>query len=461
MAKGHGRRRTARGSRSARARRSRPRRRARPSAAPETRGRSRSPTCRARRRRRRRRLHLGQRRRAAALVVEDEVRRRDAADREPGEHAGEQPRRSGARRRDARARPRGAGERRVNARPGRLAERQVALRTTRSRSRSARRARPEARARHLRLAAGVRREGIARGGDVRRSHDRELGRAGDGAEERVGHLARAPEALFGHAGERALEPAIDRRRQAGTKRARRRKHALFDRDAEAAECLAPERHPPGEHPVSDDADRPEIRAEVDVLGTEELLRAHVVRRADHAAGRGQAEALVVLTLLGDPEVEHLHEGLAVDVDQEHVVRLDVAVDDAEAVRLAERARRLDEDLGRVLQAERADALDPLAELLAFEELHHDVRDLLAGQAVVEDLNDVRALDLGCGGGLAAEAGDGRGRLDELGRHELDGDLGVERGVLGRPNAAHAALLQEAREPNGRRHLEPGRERHRR
>src|SRR5205085_7243668 len=82
--------------------------------------------------------------------------------------------------------------------------------------------------------------------------------------------------------------------------------------------------------VKDHAERVDVGARVDGLALH-LLWPHVRRRADHAACRGQA--LLVVDELGDSEVEDLR---LASVGDEDVVGLDVAVDDAEVVRDADR-----------------------------------------------------------------------------------------------------------------------------
>ena len=105
----------------------------------------------------------------------------------------------------------------------------------------------------------------------------------------------------------------------------------------------------------------------------------------------------------DPEVGHLHDALRVDDD---VVRLDVAVDDAVSVRVAQRS----EDLARVgdRDRDRAEAAraDELLQRPSLDVLHDDeVR--AVGLAAVEDRDDVRVREAGGVRRLAAEP------LDEL------------------------------------------------
>ena len=99
--------------------------------------------------------------------------------------------------------------------------------------------------------------------------------------------------------------------------------------------LAEERHLAGEELVEEDSRGVEVRCLVDGSAAR-LLRREVLGGADdrallrHLARPGTCDA----------EVRDLDDALGVD---DHVVRLDVAVDDAVAVRVAERG----EDLARV------------------------------------------------------------------------------------------------------------------
>ena len=144
----------------------------------------------------------------------------------------------------------------------------------------------------------------------------------------------------------------------------------------------------------------------------------------------------------DAEVRHLHVALGVD---EHVVRLDVAVDDAVAVREAKRR----EDLARVVDRDghrRGPAReDQLLQRAAVEVLHRDVVRAL-GLAAVVDRDDVRVRQAGGVLRLAAEA------LDELlvARvtvvEDLDRDVPAELLVLGEVHVGHPAGAELPHDP---------------
>ena len=190
---------------------------------------------------------------------------------------------------------------------------------------------------------------------------------------------------------------------------------------------------------------------VDLLQTARLLGRHEVRRAEDGArlgARGEAGHAIGRAHLGDAEVEDLGDLLVVVfvTDEEHVLRLEIAVGDAELVSLAETATDLDEDLGRLVEREAPHALDALVERLSLEQLHDDVRAEVVGGAVVVDLDGVLAAQGGRGTRLVVEA---LARLHALGVarvDELDGDARAQARMLRFPHRAHAALADLAHEP---------------
>ena len=106
--------------------------------------------------------------------------------------------------------------------------------------------------------------------------------------------------------------------------------------------------------------------------------------------------------LRDAEVEELDDLLVVDAREEDVGRLEVAVDDAGAVGAPERPADLLGDLRRLAQRQAPLALEPVAEVLAAEQLHHEVGEV-AVDAVVEHLHDVRPAQARRRPGLPREA----------------------------------------------------------
>ena len=103
-------------------------------------------------------------------------------------------------------------------------------------------------------------------------------------------------------------------------------------------------HDPGQQLVEDHADRVEVgggadRVALRLLGGEVLRGAHDRARQRHVRGAGARDAEV-----GDARAALLVE--------DHVVRLQVAVDHAAAVREARRAQDLDDDVDRERRVER-------------------------------------------------------------------------------------------------------------
>ncbi len=206
--------------------------------------------------------------------------------------------------------------------------------------------------------------------------------------------------------------------------------------------LAAERDLAGEHLVEHDAQRVDVGLAVDLVA-ERLLGRDVVGGAQHAAVRGQA---LVDEHARDAEVGHLGRPLGVDQD---VLGLDVAVDDAAVVRGAQRAGDLDRVGDRLGDRQAAQAADALLERLALDVLEHDVGRRVAVVALlagVDDLDDVRVVELGHGAGLAAEALQLVGVAGRLAMHQLDRDRPLEHGVerpVDRRHAAGADLGVEA------------------
>src|SRR5690606_17689547 len=77
---------------------------------------------------------------------------------------------------------------------------------------------------------------------------------------------------------------------------------------------------------------------------------------------------------------------------EHVLRLEIAMENSLVVRRRERRENLSNERGELLKRHRAVALQALGERLADEELHDQIRAALGGAAEVEDLADVGVVD---------------------------------------------------------------------
>jgi hypothetical protein len=121
------------------------------------------------------------------------------------------------------------------------------------------------------------------------------------------------------------------------------------------------------------------------------------------------------------------------------------VDDPDRVRLGQRAAGLGDDPDDVARRHPPQLRQPLAEVFAVEQLHRDVRGALK-DAVVEDLDDVRAAKLGRGLGLALETRLRLRQLRDLTLDELHRAGDVERQVRRQPHRSHPALPELANEP---------------
>ncbi|CAM4315396.1 hypothetical protein COSO111634_37100 [Corallococcus soli] len=202
--------------------------------------------------------------------------------------------------------------------------------------------------------------------------------------------------------------------------------------------------------IQNDAGGPDVCARIHVLPAR-LLRREVEVLALHHAGCG-LEAPQELCL-GDAEVDDLDLAL---VAQQHVVRRDVAVDDAQGLAAAVRARvrvvqppahlHYDEDRdgdGQGGHAALDGALEDTVEGLAVHELHGE-EVLTVHPAEVEDLGDVAVGERGGDARLADEHGDEGLIVRVLGEDLLDEDgLGDTRvsHQLRAPRLRHAAPAQ--------------------
>ena len=198
--------------------------------------------------------------------------------------------------------------------------------------------------------------------------------------------------------------------------------------------VARERHLPGQHLVEHDADRVEVGGLVDRRAAR-LLGREVLRGADDRADLGH----LARARAGDAEIGHLQPALRAD---EHVVRLDVAVDDPVLVRETDRRQDLPRVVDRDLDRRRPAPHDQLLQGAAVEVLHRDVVGAL-GLAAVVDRDDVRVAQAGRVLGLAAEALDERvvGRVAVV--EDLDRDAAAELLVLGEVDVRHPTRAELA------------------
>ncbi len=196
---------------------------------------------------------------------------------------------------------------------------------------------------------------------------------------------------------------------------------------------------PGAQLVDEHADGEEVAAPVERPVAGGLLRREVVGRAeDHAGARARARP-GGLEHLGDAEVEqaHRHDAARAVEGDEDVLGLEIAVDDADAVRRVERLEHGEGGGHDGVDLEAADAAQRRADRLAVEVLHHQVGPHLA-HARLEDLDHVGVVDAVERLRLLEEALRDVGVLGQLGVEELDGHRPARLHVLRAEHVPHPA-----------------------
>ena len=197
--------------------------------------------------------------------------------------------------------------------------------------------------------------------------------------------------------------------------------------------LAAEGEPPGEQLVEDHACSVEIGRRRDRPASRLLWR-HIGRRTDHRASFGQPG---VARGAGDAEIGELCPSRTVD---QHVLGLDVAVDDPRAVDRRQAAKQVERDPDGLVRRKRRLLADQALEVGAVDPLHDQVA-RVALLADVEDLDDVRVGDSRRGPRFPLEAGP-VARVDEVFRsEELDRHATAEQIVLGQIGSGGAAIAQ--------------------
>ena len=195
-----------------------------------------------------------------------------------------------------------------------------------------------------------------------------------------------------------------------------------------------------QHLVEHRAERVDVAPAVHRALGPGLLRAHVLRGAEREAGLGEPGSARLLHRECDAEVGEQR----VAALQQDVLRLDVAVDHALGVGVAQRFGHLDRDPDCVGHRELALAVHPRAERLARHVRHH-VEHLPRGRAGVEEREDAGVGEVGGGADLGEEALDAEHGA-ELGVEHLHRHLATVPHVLGQPDGGHPAAAELAVEP---------------
>jgi hypothetical protein len=229
---------------------------------------------------------------------------------------------------------------------------------------------------------------------------------------------------------------VDLGRRAGLSRGlvEGRRRPLDDLGEELERRLGVEGHAPEERLVEHGPDGPHVglRPRLAPLA-QDLLRRHVVRRAHHGAGGRQPR--LAGHALGEAEVGDERPERRAVAGQEHVLRLEVAVDVAVRVGEAHRLRHPEHDLQPLPRAELGPGAGQVGPL---DELHGEPR--RAGpRPRVEHAHDPRVVERGQRVDLAREAAAlrlGRVRAGEDDLHRR----GLARLDVSRPkHGAHAPL----------------------
>ena len=209
---------------------------------------------------------------------------------------------------------------------------------------------------------------------------------------------------------------------------------MHDLEDQGRDVVAVERLLAGQELVDDGAERKQVGPAVDAQARG-LFRRHVARRAEHGAGVGLLQVVRAVEA-GDAEIGDL-DGLDA-AHQQDVVRLHVAMDDAAAVRMVERAGELNAERQNLLDRQFGVLGQDVAERLLVHELHRDVR-RVAVAPDVEDGDDVGMGDRAGGACFAEEPADIFLVDAELFLQQLDGDGAVDVGVAGAIDPRHGAF----------------------
>ncbi len=221
---------------------------------------------------------------------------------------------------------------------------------------------------------------------------------------------------------------------------------------EVEERVGLEGGPPGEDLVEERAEAVDVGVGADPVELPVgLLRCHVGGRPDQGPGLGQAFGTG--EALGEPEVGDPRPSGPVD---QHVGRLDVAVDDPLLVRVGQGVDDRQEDLDAGVRRGRR-PLEPHVERDAVDVLHRVVEGVAVAPGGV-DLDDVRVAEAAADLDLSLEPGQARRVGLAPAGEDLERDDAVHRRIEGPEDDAHPApadLVQDAEGADPFRHLPEG------
>jgi len=236
---------------------------------------------------------------------------------------------------------------------------------------------------------------------------------------------------------RLADDRVERGRQIGHERGRRRRRVVGVLHGDGEVVVALERQPAGQHLEQHDAGRVQVGALVGRLPAR-LFGRQVARGAHHDTRRGQLRRAEV----SDPEVGHLDPAVPREQD---VLGGHVAVDDAAVVSRAQGGEQTELDVARHGRRQAPGALDELLHGLAGDVLHDDVRSACRAAAIV----DGDHVGMVQGGGRARLAMEARYELVVIGEplaQDLHRHQPPQRRVLRQEDLGHAAAAQPPLDP---------------
>ena len=293
------------------------------------------------------------------------------------------------------------------------------------------------------------------------SDRRRFRRHGDERLQVAAHLARTLITAGGLAGHGAAHDGAQRRSELpGQIWPRARDH----RERHAHEAVALEGEAARGELIQRDAEAVDVAPVIGSLA-EELLRGHVGGGAhDRPRGRRQSTGGHRQVHrrrgapLSEPEVQDLHVTVG---GHDDVGRLEVTVHDSPRMRGSEAVAELHPDVQHTVDRQRT-ANQPRREGLARHVLHHDVRDAIGFEHVV-DAGDVGVIQRRGGGALLQQPPELLVAADALQREALQRDRAAQAWVVRQEHFSHAAgteLLDHAVRPDHlvRWHVNPPNER---
>ena len=195
-------------------------------------------------------------------------------------------------------------------------------------------------------------------------------------------------------------------------------------------------HVAREHLVEDHAQGEQIGAVVHLARTLQLLGRHVAEGAHRLMRASELNPAVLATQLREAEVHQLH---AAELVEEHVLGLDVPVNDAAIVGVLQRFAEGRND-GERLLLWKSPLVEHLAEIGAVDEFHDDPGEALRLAEVV-DGDDPGVHEASQGLELLAGSVRPAHHLRRRGQEDLDGDLAVEVDLAGAEHGTHAAAAE--------------------